>query len=95
MDYQSLIGRRKVQYGDKFSDRNLDPRFVRYYENGERIKVETCGMVLTGTIGVTTGWVPSFLLMRTSRSMGSPWTLGPKDKIIGVKYRHAYLSVNR
>ena len=80
-----------MEYGKKFDPSALDPRFVPFYEGGERIKIETCGMVVTGTIGITTGWKPCFLLMRTSRSIGSSYTLDKKDKILGVKRTRGYV----
>lgn len=90
MDYQSMITQRKAKFADKFSDRDLSQKFVKYFENGQRIKVETSGLVLTGTVGITTGWVPAFLLIRTTRSMGSPWVLSDSDKILAVKQGRNY-----
>lgn len=80
LDY---ITRKKQEYGKKFSTKSLDKRFVRYYESGERIRVvDKWGEVKSGTVGVTTGWKPVFLLMLTSRSLGSSHLLTNKDKII-------------
>ena len=90
-DYEEAISRRKAQHGDKFSESGLAQQFRRYYNSQERVKVHfEYGEELTGTIGMTTGWVPCFLLMRTSRSMGSPWTLGDKDRVIAVKSGRTY-----
>lgn len=93
-DYQEFIVRKRKEYGDKFDISNLDPRFIRYFESGQRIKVTTCDMTITGTIGVTTGWKPSFLLMRTTRSIGSCWTLGPQDTIEAVQIGKHYRPVS-
>jgi len=87
--YEEYVNRKRKQYAN-FTECDLDARFVPYFNNGRRIKVDMCGMVLTGTVGVTTGWKPAFLLMRTKRSIGSPWTLGPQDKVIGVKWGKQY-----
>ena len=92
-NYQQYVEGKRREYGDKFSAAALDRRFVRYYESGERIKVNVGEMEITGTVGVTTGWAPTFLLMRTSRSLGSIWTLGQKDKIIAVKRSRKYVPV--
>jgi hypothetical protein len=35
-----------------------------------------------GTVGVTTGWKPCFLLMLTKRSIGSSHTLSARDSIL-------------
>ena len=64
---------------------DLDMKFVPYYGSDERIKVKYGDEVITGTVGVTTGWKPVFLLMLRSDSVGSIYTLGKKDKIIGVR----------
>lgn len=92
--YVEYITRSKAKHGPRFSETELDRRFRSFYETGQRIKVETCGMVLTGTVGVTTGWRPCFLLMRTSRSLGSPWTLGPQDKILAVQRGRVYRTMS-
>lgn len=82
---------RKVrQLGDHFDPSGLDSRFIPFFESGERIKVETVGLTLTGTVSVTTGHRPSFLLMRTRRSIGSPWLLGSRDRILAVKRGRSY-----
>lgn len=89
-----LVNRRYAQYGDKFDTSDLDKRFIQYYQSGQRIKVETCGMIMTGTVGVTTGWKPAFLLMRTSRSIGSSWLLGKECKLLAVKQGRQYITTN-
>ena len=91
-NYSEYIARAIRTHGTKFDATSLDQKFVPYFESGQRIKVETCGEELTGTIGVTTGWRPCFLLMRTSRAMGSSWTLGERDKITAVKIGRVYVS---
>ena len=95
-NFTDLVNRRTAQYGDKFDVSDLDKRFIAYYQNGQRIKVETCSMVMTGTVGVTTGWKPVFLLMRTSRSIGSSWILGTESKLLSVQasYKGKYIAVN-
>lgn len=91
--YEAYISRQKAKYNDKFSDSGLDSRFIEYYNSGQRIKVLAYGEELTGTVGATTGWIPCFLLMRTSRSIGSMYTLGPNDKIIAVKRGRTYINI--
>jgi hypothetical protein len=89
-----LVNRKTAQYGDKFDPSDLDGRFITYYQTGQRIKVETYGMVKTGTVGVTTGWKPAWLLMRTSRSMGSPWILGKECKLLAIKQGKKYIPID-
>lgn len=93
MDYENYIKRQQVKYGAKFDTSELDQRFVEYFNNRRRIKVDTYGMTLTGTIGVTSGWRPAFLLMRTSRSTGSSWLMSPRVKIIAVQYGRKYTEI--
>ncbi len=81
--YQEYLARKKAEYGSQFDPSDLDPRFVSYYENGKRIWVSDFGHVTSGTVGVTTGWKPVFLLISSSRAMGSSTTLTKKTKILG------------
>lgn len=81
--YDSFIQRKKVEYGTKFSASELAEQFVPAFNSGRRIRVKFhTGEVLSGTVGVTTGWRPTFMLMLTSRSRGSGWLLGKRDKIV-------------
>lgn len=87
--YADFVARKRAEYGDKFDDSDLAPQFIQYYESGARIEVEfvssTTGKpyeTKRGRVGVTTGWKPVFLLMLTTRSMGSPYTLGKNDRVV-------------
>lgn len=89
--FSQYVLKKLREHGDKFSMADLDMRFVPYYESGERIKVKSkYGDVITGTVGVTTGWRPVFLLIRRRNSFGSSDTLGPYDEIIGVQVGRRY-----
>ena len=63
-NYQTTLEKCKAEHGNKFNASDLDPRFIRFYESGERIKVETLGETLTGTIGKTTGWKEKLFLRK-------------------------------
>ena len=102
--YQDFINRKSVQYGDKFDPSDLAPKFIPYFESGERIKIDCVGLddegrdvyghyIITGTIGVTTGSRPVFLLMARSNSSGSGNTISGRDRIIAVKRGRAYRAV--
>jgi len=91
--FQDYLLRARAKWGEKFSASSLDVRFVTFYENQKRIKIDTCGTVITGTVGVTTGWVPVFILLRTKRSFGSAWTLTPSDIILAVQRGREYVEV--
>jgi hypothetical protein len=87
-----ISDRRRIM--DNFDDSDLSTQFIPYFESGQRIKVNFGGFELTGRVGVTTGRKPAFLLMRTSRSYGSPWVLSDKDSIVAVKIGRSYRSLS-
>lgn len=47
----------------------------------------------TGTVGITTGWHPAFLLMSRSSAMGSSDVLSARDVIVAVKRGRSYVPV--
>lgn len=83
-NYVSFIARKRQEY-DNFDESELSAQFVPYYESGQRIEVE-CHIegIKRGTVGVTTGWKPVFLLMLRSNSTGSSITLSDKDRIVKI-----------
>jgi hypothetical protein len=82
-EYESMLCNRKRQYGDKFDPSELDPRFSNLLHTNKRTSVrfdpET---IKTGTVGITTGWKPVFLLMLTKRSRGSEYILDKNCEVI-------------
>lgn len=93
--YDDYVARGKKAHGDKFSAKTLDKRFVPYFESGARIRVDFGdGVIQQGTVGVTGGWRPVFLLMLRSDSVGSSWTLGKNDTIVGVQKGKRYYPPN-
>lgn len=93
--YDELIQRRRYQLGAQFDPMKLAPRFVPYFNTGERIRVRfKHGEELTGTVGVTMGWQPAFLLMLRRNSIGSPWILGEGDEVIAVKSGRGYVTAS-
>lgn len=82
MNYETYIKRKQAEYGAKFDPSDLDSRFAPFLGSNKRIKVKAYGEVKAGTVGVTTGWKPVFLLMANSRSRGSSFTLGKDCEIV-------------
>ena len=83
--YQKFLEKGRQDWGDKFSDENLNPAFIPFFENGKRIEVEfPWGERKRGRIGVSTGWMPIFLLMLTRRSMGSSWTIRENERVVKI-----------
>jgi hypothetical protein len=82
--FNSYIERKKAEYGDKFDASGLNPDFIQYFENGARIEVENEFQKRRGTVGVTTGWRPCFLLMAQVNCMGSSDTIGSTDRVTRI-----------
>ena len=67
---------------------NIAQKFAPYYYKEQRIKVgftDAHGKVYetkTGTVGMTTGWKPSLLLMLRRDSVGSSYILSDKDILL-------------
>jgi hypothetical protein len=79
-NFEQFIQAKQKQHGAKFDSSELARQFIPFYESGERIEVTfSYGEKKRGTIGVTTGWKPCFLLMLTKRSISSSYTLSAKD----------------
>lgn len=96
--YDDYLRRKQNEFGKQFDSSKLAPQFVHYFNSGERIKVSrqyASGEVYTrtGTIGVTTGWVPAFLLMSRIGSSGSSDVLDEKDQIVAVHRHGHYITV--
>ena len=89
--FDQYIARKIHQEGDKFDSTALDERFIPYFNSGARIKVSIYGETLTGTVGVTSGWRPVFLLMRTSRSLGSVDVLNSDALITAAKHGRTHV----
>jgi hypothetical protein len=89
--YIDYLKRKRYEHGLKFDSSDLDSRFEEFYHTGQRIKVEAYGETQFGTVGATTGWKPSFLLIHNSRCLGSSTLLGPDYKILAVKRGREYV----
>lgn len=87
-NYQAFCARKKQEYPDKFSTEHLNPDFIPAFNNGDkfRVLVDFRYEKIWGYISVTTGWRPTFLLMRRRGQRGSCQTIGPIDKILATKY---------
>jgi hypothetical protein len=83
--YVEFIQRKQDEFGKKFDYSDLAKNFIPFYENGRRVEVQfKSGEIKRGTIGITTGWKPVFLLMLRKNSIGSSYTLCDNDKITKV-----------
>jgi hypothetical protein len=91
--YDEFVVRKITEYGTRFDPSELAPEFIRWFNSGDRIKVKNDEYVRTGTVGVTTGWRPAFLLMHRSSDHGSGDVLGPNDQVTAVRYGRQYRDV--
>ena len=55
-----------------------------YVNSGIRLEVDADGCIERGFIGLTTGWRPCFILLRTKRSSGSGICLDGNVKILRI-----------
>lgn len=91
--FEQFCARKRLQYGERFDASDLQAHFVSAYNQGSdyRIKVVfPSGETKWGHVGVTTGWKPTFLLMRNRNSVSSCDTLGTGCRIVSwriVEYR--------
>lgn len=69
--YDEYLRRAKAKWGGVLDLHNLCPKFIDAFNTQERIRVKAYGQIMTGTVGITTGWGPAFLLMRNSRALSS------------------------
>jgi hypothetical protein len=91
--FEEFLSRKAREHGPRFDPSDLHPQFVPYFESGERVRVATLGEELTGTIGVTTGWKPGFLLMRRKSDTGSVYVLRAEDRVLAVQRGRKYEEV--
>ena len=87
--FTEYLIRKGEEYPKKFDSSELAKQFVPYFENGARIEVKfgygaTHLGTKRGTVGITTGWKPVFLLMLRKDSVGSSWTLKECDEVVRV-----------
>ena len=82
--FEQFLNKKRREYGEKFDSSDLDKRFVSAFNSGERIEIEDFGEKMKGYVGVTTGWKPVFLLMKTKRSTDSCVTLSPTVTCVKV-----------
>ncbi len=83
-NYQDYVERKTREFGDKFDTSDLNKNFISYFESEIRIEVDFGYETKRGRIGITTGWKPSFLLMLTTRSMGSSYLINKDCKVLKV-----------
>jgi len=86
-NFKDYTTRALAKHGDKFDSSDLASQFIPYFESQARIEVDFGYEKKRGRIGVTTGWKPCFLLMLTTRSIGSSYTLSVSDKVVKVVSR--------
>lgn len=91
--FEEYCQRQRATHGERFSPPRI-PALIDAYNKGRsyRIKVRTTyasgeKRERWGFVGVTTGWSPAFILMRSTRAFGSSDLLSDRDEIIDFHYR--------
>ena len=90
-NFNDYLNRKRSEFGDKFDTSELDSRFIDAWESGARIKVRMGDGHYFGTVGITTGWRPVFLLMHSSRCTGSSFTLRDTSTLVATKQGRRYV----
>jgi len=84
-NYKEFIKRKKEEYGSKFNTSDINEKFIPYYESQQRITIGFGhGEVKRGTVGVTTGWKPAFILILTKRSKSSSYIIDNDCQILAI-----------
>lgn len=97
--YAAALARGIRAHGDKYDPAQLEgvaEAVRKYYGSDTRVILRTTysdGSTHTraGRIGLTTGWRPAFLLMSSTRAIGSSDVIGPehgtgnRTEVVGVK----------
>jgi hypothetical protein len=104
-EFDRYIQRRRrlpYAYDHSFDPSALALQFVPWFELDRyartKIKVQRTysdgsTFVRVGSVGITTGWRPCFLLMHSARSLGSSACLSSQDQIIAVKKGDKYVAI--
>lgn len=84
-DFQAYLARKRYEFGDRFDPSDLSPKFIPYYESGQRIIVRLPGgEEERGYVHITTGWKPAFLLIHRRSDLGSATLLRDSYTIVGT-----------
>ena len=88
--YETTCLNRAAMHGNQFSTVSLNPEFIDAYNKGERFRVlvrlYADAKPQWGYVGMTTGWVPTFLLMRRRGQYGSSDVIGMDVAILNSKW---------
>ena len=82
--------RERTRNASRFSTINLPLKFVKFWEKGSTVRIkiergENFKYTECGFVGVSVGWEPSFLLVRSVKTRGSIVLLCETDRIVGVR----------
>lgn len=91
--YDAYVRRARLRHSDKFDDSQLVAKFRPFLHNAQRIRVQDGDYIRTGTVGITTGWRPAFLLMHRSSDHGSGDLLSERSMITHVQHGRTYVPV--
>lgn len=84
-NYEDYLKNAIEKHGEQFDSSKLSKKFIKYFENEQRIEVKRPykdESNLRGYVGITTGWRPSFILLLKSNSTGSSELLDERYEIV-------------
>lgn len=87
--YDEYCARQRARHGAKFDTSGLAPQFVAAFNAGDtfRVKIDAgYEKPIWGYVAATTGWRPSFMLMRHRGQRGSSDLLRAEDKILAQRW---------
>jgi hypothetical protein len=86
--FEGFKTRKVEEFGSRFDASDLDIRFFQDIAGAPnaRVKVQfPHGEIVWGFVSVTTGWKPTFILLRRIGQVGSSDALGPDCQILDRK----------
>ena len=84
VQWTQWIDDKKLRWRESFVPPEGSETLARYCGSEQRVEVDNDGHIVRGFVGITTGWKPSFILLRTKRSIGSWILLGANTKVLKV-----------
>jgi hypothetical protein len=84
LEYSQWLQVKRDRDGDRFVPPPGADVLAKYCHEDVRVEIEDRGYITRGFVGITTGWAPAFILLRTRRSKSSWVILGADTKVLKV-----------
>jgi hypothetical protein len=89
--FEMYCQRQRMLYGERFQAPTGQQLIDAYNRDRDyRVQVQLSdGRLAWGYVSLSTGWVPTFLLMRSTRAIGSSTVLDHSNKIVASHWLRA------